>query len=216
MPSMKNLTLTLAGIALSAQLALVSSTAHALASDRNQPMNIEADAMRHDDNRQETVFTGNVVVTKGTIVLKGQKLTVLQKADGSQHGTLQAPEGRRAFFSQQRDTPAGAPEETIEGEAKTIEYDSGTDVVRLINQGELRRYRDKTLSDTIEGSLIVHNNTTGQFSVDGQSRQTGGANNASGSSNGGRVRATIGATGSSSAPSAPAAPVTLNPSNRIE
>jgi hypothetical protein len=35
-----------------------------------QPMNIEADALRHDD-QQQPVFTGNVVVTKGTIVMRG-------------------------------------------------------------------------------------------------------------------------------------------------
>ena len=211
---MKKLTLTLASLALGAQLALLSSNVYALASDRNQPMNIEADSMRHDDNSQVTVFTGNVLVTKGSIVLRGQKLTVVQAANGSQHGTLEAPTGKRAFFSQQRDTAPGTPEETVEGEAKTIEYDSGTDIVRLINQGELRRYRAKTLNDTIEGSLIVHNNATGQFSVDGQARQGGSAGGQSGGN--GRVRATIGATGNTNAAPAPAAPVTLSPSNRIE
>jgi hypothetical protein len=40
------------------------------AADRDQPMNIEADALRHDD-QQQPVFTGNVVVTKGTIVMRG-------------------------------------------------------------------------------------------------------------------------------------------------
>lgn len=211
---MKKVTLTLASLALGAQLALLSSNVYALASDRNQPMNIEADSMRHDDNSQVTVFTGNVQVTKGTIVLRGQKLTVVQAANGSQHGTLEAPSGKRAFFSQQRDTAPGTPEETIEGEARTIEYDSGTDVVRLINQGELRRYRAKALNDTIEGSLIVHNNTTGQFSVDGQARS--GASTGANGSGGGRVRATIGASGNPHATPAPAAPVSLTPSSRIE
>ena len=32
--------------------------------DRNKPMNIEADALRYDDLKQTSVFTGRVVLTK--------------------------------------------------------------------------------------------------------------------------------------------------------
>jgi ABC-type sugar transport system ATPase subunit len=42
--------------------------------DRNKPMNIEADALRHDDLKQTSVFTGRVVMTKGSIVLRGARL----------------------------------------------------------------------------------------------------------------------------------------------
>jgi lipopolysaccharide export system protein LptA len=41
--------------------------------DRNKPMNVEADTMRYDDLNQTSVFTGKVVVTKGTIVIRGAR-----------------------------------------------------------------------------------------------------------------------------------------------
>ena len=41
--------------------------ARAEKADRNKPMNVEADALRYDDLKQISVFTGHVVVTKGTI-----------------------------------------------------------------------------------------------------------------------------------------------------
>ena len=34
--------------------------------DRNKPMNIEADALRHDDPQKLTTFTGNVMMSKGS------------------------------------------------------------------------------------------------------------------------------------------------------
>ena len=205
MPSTKKLTSALATVGLCLAFAVIPLSAHALASDRDQPMNIEADSLRHDDAQQVTVFTGNVVVTKGSIVLRGDKLTVKQTADGAQHGTLQAGTDQRAFFSQQRDTPAGAPTETVQGQAKTIEYNGATDQVKLINDGELRRFRAGALNDEITGALIVYNNSTGQFDVDGKSRQTG-------STGGGhRVRAVIGASTTSKADK-PSAAVPLKPS----
>ena len=48
--------------------------------DRNKPMNIEADAMRYDDLKQTTVFTGRVVVTKGTIIIRGARIDVRHAA----------------------------------------------------------------------------------------------------------------------------------------
>ena len=60
--------------------------AHAEKADRQQPMNIEADALRHDAQQQTSVFTGRVVVTKGSIVLRGARLEVREDAQGYQSG----------------------------------------------------------------------------------------------------------------------------------
>lgn len=162
--------------------------AHAEKADRNLPMQIEADALRHDELKQVSVFSGHVVVTKGSIVLRGTQLTVRQDAQGFQQGTMTAAAGQRAFFRQKRDTPAGAPQEFIEGEGEVIEYDGHSDVVRLIRRAELRRYRETTLADDISGALIVYNNLTDVFTVDGQ--KTAPAGTPSGTP-GGRVRATL-------------------------
>ncbi|SHF08560.1 lipopolysaccharide export system protein LptA [Lampropedia hyalina DSM 16112] len=177
----KSLSRLCASLLVALPVALAHFSVHALASDRNQPMNIEANNLRHDDGKQETVFSGKVLVTKGSIVLRGETLTVRQAAGGQQRGTIQGSKNERAFFSQKRDTPKGAPAETVEGQAQTIEYNSATDEVRLVNQAQLRRYRGGSLNDQITGSVIVYNNRTGFFSVDGQQQQ------------GGRVRAIIGA-----------------------
>ncbi|MPM31712.1 Lipopolysaccharide export system protein LptA [bioreactor metagenome] len=147
--------------------ALSPAVVHAERADRDKPMNIEADTLRHDELKQVSLFTGNVVMTKGTIVLRGAQLEVRQDPEGFQFGTVTAAAGKRAFFRQKRDSAPGAPHEYVEGEGEVIEYDGKADIVKFIRRGELRRYRDTTLTDQVNGALIVYNNVTDVFNVDG-------------------------------------------------
>ena len=187
---------------LLAALAGVSGMAQAEKADRNKPMNIEADALRHDELKQTSVFTGRVVMTKGTIVLRGARLDVRQDATGYQQGVVTAEPGQRAFFRQRRDTAPGAPDEYVEGEGETIEYDGRTDTVRFVTRAELRRYRGGALADEITGAVVVYNNTTDVFSVDGKPTTPGAPKDPSAS--GGRVRAVLAPKETASAPAAPA------------
>ena len=65
-------------LALCASLLALPSQAEK--ADRDQPMQIEADSMRHDEARQLTQFTGKVVATKGTLVLRAARMDVQQDA----------------------------------------------------------------------------------------------------------------------------------------
>lgn len=200
-----------------------SDVALAEKADRSKPMNIEADALRHDELKQTSVFTGHVVVTKGTMVLRGAQVEVRQDADGYQFGVATAEPGKRAFFRQKRDTPPGAPDEFIEGEGEVIEYDGRNDTVRFIRRAELRRYRNATLSDEVSGAVIVYNNLTDLFTVDGQPKG-GGASRPAGAvpAAGGRVRAMLSPKeppakqAPAAAPAKPASAPALRPSQSLE
>jgi len=204
------MTIRLLPLTLCAALALAwAPAALAEKADRNKPMNIEADALRHDELQQTTVFTGHVVMTKGSIVLRGARLEVRQDASGYQNGVVTAEKGARAFFRQKRDTAPGEPDEFVEGEAERIEYDGRADVVRLIQRGELRRYRAGALSDELTGARIVYNNATDVFTVEGGAPSAKGA--------GGRVRAVLSpkeVPSAGTAAPAPAAPA-LRPSSDL-
>lgn len=152
--------------------------------DRSKPMNIESDILRHDDLKQVSVFTGRVVMTKGTIIIRGARLDVRQDAEGYQYGVVTAEPGQRAFFRQKRD----GGEEYIEGEGETIEYDGRADNVKFIKRAELRRYQGTTLNDQVTGDVIVYDNVTDVFNVDGarQARNVSPAN-----PSGNRVRAML-------------------------
>jgi len=175
--------------------------------DRNKPLNIEADSGRYDDLKQIGTFTGNVVVTKGTLTMRAAQIEVRQDPDGYQHGLAKALPGQLASFSQKRD----GVDETIQGEAERIEYDGKADTVRFINRAVIRRYRGATLADETAGSLITYDNTREVFSVDG------GASAATPANPSGRVRATLAPREAlpDTAASQPAATLTLRPSSSL-
>ena len=137
-----------------------------------------------------------VVVTKGTIVIRGARVEVKQDPEGYQLGIVTAEPGKQAYFRQKRE----GLDEFIEGEAQTIEYDGRADRVKFIGRAELRRYRGTVLADETQGSVITYENATDVFTVDGA---TLGARQPSASA-GGRVRAVLSPRSAASAASAPA------------
>jgi lipopolysaccharide export system protein LptA len=157
------------------------SAAHAERADRDKPMNAEADALRYDDAKQISIFTGQVVITKGTIIIRGDRVEVRQDAQGNQFGVVTGAAGQQAFFRQKRE----ALDEHIEGVADRIEYNSQLDNVKFIGSAVLRRYRGATLGDETAGSLIVYDNVAETFSVDG------GVANRTAANPSGRVRAML-------------------------
>ncbi len=182
---------------------LLTGAAQAEKADRSLPLNAESDALRYDDARQTSIFTGNVIITKGTIVIRGAKVEVRQDAQGNQFGIVNGSPG---FFRQKRD----GVDEFIEGTAQRIEYDSQADTVRFVGDAVLKRFKGAQLNDETTGSVIVYNNTTDVFTVDGgmASRTTSNPT--------GRVRAMLTPVPKDGAPvPAPAPPANLRPSNQL-
>jgi lipopolysaccharide export system protein LptA len=168
--------------------------------DRDQPMQIEADRMRHDEARLLTEFTGRVLATKGTLVLRAARMEVQQDAQGRQVAKLWAAPQERVFFRQKRE---GLNEYT-EGEAETLVYDTQADVITLSQRAELRVLRGAVVADQLLGHTIVFNNRTEVMTVDGQAPGTA-------SSGERRVRATLTPRSNTAAPpSSPVAPALRN------
>lgn len=189
-----------------ALMAALVAPAQAEKADRTKPMNIEADAMRYDDLKQTSVFTGGVVVTKGTIIIRGARIDVRQDPEGYQYGVVTAAPGKLAYYKQKRD--AGTDEWT-EGESEVIEYDSRADNVKFIRRAVMRRLIGAKPNDETTGELIVYDQGNDTFTVNGAALPPG-ASVAAGAQ-GGRVRAILtpraaGEAAGSAAPATPAAP----------
>lgn len=175
--------------------------------DRNKPMNIEADTLRYDDLKQLSIFAGRVVLTKGTIIIRGARIEVRQDPDGYQYGLVTGTPETLAFFRQKRE----AVDEFMEGEGETIYYDGKADTVTFTKKAQLRRFRGTTLGDEVTGAVIVYENLTDMFSVDG-----GGSKNAAGTPSGGRVRASLIPKPENNTSAPPASPpATLRPSTTL-
>ncbi|MEN9618157.1 MAG: hypothetical protein RL406_394 [Pseudomonadota bacterium] len=162
-------------------MAIVPVAASAEKADREKPTNIEADHLVHDELNQVSIFTGRAVLTRGTMVMRGTRIEMREDADGYQFGVILPEANKRAFFRQKRE----GNDEFMEGEAARIEFDGKADRIKLMDQAEVRRYRGAVLNDTMTGKLIIYENLTDVFTIDGQRTEEGGK------ASGGRVKAVL-------------------------
>jgi lipopolysaccharide export system protein LptA len=160
------LTSLTAGLLLGLVCALWASSATAEKADRDKPMNITADVLRYDDVERTSVFTGRVLLTQGSLLIRGDKLVVRQDPQGYQYGTVTAAPGKLAAYRQKRE----GLDEYMEGEAEVIEYDGRADTVKLTRRAQMRRYNGSALSDEMAGGVIFYNNLTQVFTLDGAAR----------------------------------------------
>ena len=102
----------------------------ALATDSEQPSEIEADFAELDDQEGKTIYVGNVVVTQGSIKMTGDKL----KVNFSEERDLEDVyiEGRPAYFKQTPDSG-----DDVEGEGLLIEYHAQKNLLHLIQKAKL-------------------------------------------------------------------------------
>lgn len=129
--------------------------------DRQKPLNVEADKMQYDDIKQINIFSGNVRLTKGTLVITGDRIIVRQDPEGFQHGTAY---GNPATFRQKRE----GVDQYVEGCGLQLDYNGKTEVVHLRNQAQLKRFEADRLTDEVRGTLITYESLTEFFTVDGQ------------------------------------------------
>ncbi len=164
-----------AEVLLAGALALWAAMAAAEKADRQKPLNIEADRMLVDDAKKESVFEGNVMITQGTLRLRGDRVVVRQDAEGFSYGVAW---GRPATFRQKRD----GVDEYVDGFAERLEYDGKKDLLQMFNTARLLKGADE-----VRGDYISYNAATEFFQVQGSA---GGAAVSPGQG-GGRVRAVI-------------------------
>src|SRR5690349_4768018 len=112
--------------AVAALSLLVPLAATAERADALKPVNIEYDKADIDQVNQTYIATGNVIITRGTMVLKSDRAEVKETPDGYRMFVLTAAPGKLATFRQKRD---GGPDLWAEGQAQRIEYDERADVI---------------------------------------------------------------------------------------
>ncbi|HEY1152147.1 MAG TPA: lipopolysaccharide transport periplasmic protein LptA [Pseudoduganella sp.] len=159
---------------LSAVLALVSGMAAAEKADSYKPMEIKFDNLEVDDVKQQRIATGNVVLTRGTLLMKAARAVVSQTPEGFQHVVLTGG-GGKATFRQKRD---GEGDQWVEGEAERIEYDENVELVKMFSKAKIKRLEGAKPSDEVEGEFISYDSRKEFFSVKntatGESKQGGG------------------------------------------
>ena len=124
---------------------LISVTAHAERADRDKPMLLEANRASLDDAKKIQILEGDVLITKGTMTLKADRVVITEDQYGFQKGTAFGGKGGLARFRQKRD----GKEEYVEGEGERIEYNTNTEVVELFHRAWVKSGEDQVKGDYI-------------------------------------------------------------------
>lgn len=151
--------------ALAALLALgLAVTARAEKADHDKPTNIVYDHANWDDLNQIYIFTGNVVLTKGTIIVRCDNLRVHQDPEGYDFAvaTMDAP-GRQVYFRQKRE---GYADQYIEGVGDRIEYNEKADEVMIFTRAVVKRLEAEVPQDEMRGDTIEYNSLTEKYHVE--------------------------------------------------
>lgn len=187
-------------------LAAFAPAAHAERADNDKPLNIEADNMSYDDLKQVNIFTGHVVATKGTIIIKADRVDVTQDPQGYQYATGTSTGNNLSYFRQKRD----GLDEYIEGNAVRIDYDGKQDLTTLTTRAVVRRLAGLTkVQDEVRGSVITYDGQK-DFYTAKAGKDVAGPGNPSG-----RVRAMLAPRNGNAAP-LNGSPATLTPSNTMQ
>lgn len=177
-------------------LLALAAAAGAEKADREKPVNLEADRVTIDDAKQTAIFDGKVLLTQGTLQIRGDRMEVRQDKEGFKFGITW---GKPAYFRQKRE----GFDEYIEGWAERIEYDSQAQTMQMFDRAQLKRGQDE-----VQGNYISYDARTEFFQVTG-----GGIKAAAPGNPEGRVRAVIQPKPKEAPPASP--PVSLKPADNI-
>ena len=178
-------------------LCAVSTALHAEKADRSKPMTLESDQpCTVNLHKQTSVCSGNVVISQGTLLIRGDRLELRETPEGYQLAQANGTPAKPATYRQKRD----GVDETVEGLAQRIDYDSRAGTLRFDGSAQVRRLQGAAVADEISGSVIVWDSLAETFNV------RGGA--ATAANPGGRVRAVIAPRAPADAVPVPATPAT--------
>lgn len=139
---------------------LLVPAAQALEADRQQPLKIQADSAVLNEKDGTAIYTGNVVLTQGSLTIEASQLHI-QTQQGKVN--LVTAKGTPASFSQ----VPGPNQPPVQANALTIDYEvKGQTLI-------LRRKASITQNDNIfKGEEIIYEIQNQRLKAQGQTKQT--------------------------------------------
>jgi len=160
-------------------LSLAIFNANAEKADSLKKAQVSARSVDADRVTQTSILTGDVILTRGTLIMKSEKAVIKEAADGYMLVTLTTTPGKLVTFRQKKD---GGPDMWVESQAARIEYEERTDMVKLFNKATIKNLEGTRLDNQIDGEFI---------SYDSRKEVAVARNDASGESKAGQGRVTM-------------------------
>ena len=121
--------------------ALLSSSAYARKSDFTQPIFIDADRTEYDETTGVQIWSGNVVMSQGTMEIKADRITITLRDK-----KLSRVEGTGSPIQFQQENEAG---ELVKGNANSIDYDAENNSLALYGSATLTQPGQRLQSERI-------------------------------------------------------------------
>ncbi len=143
-------------------LGLFTVTAHAEKADKDKPIALSSDKAQFDDVKQIYHLERNVLLIKGSLIIRGEKAEVKIDPEGYQYVTIFAKPSELASLRQKRDTGLN---DFIEGFAELIEYDGKTEIAILQKQARMNQISGTRVTDQLNGDKIHYDGNTEKYNV---------------------------------------------------
>lgn len=145
---------------------VIQQPALSLSTDQEQPIEIEADTGELDDAKNINIYTGNVIVTQGSIRITGDRMTV-NYTEENDIDTL-VMEGNPATYRQLPDNSKTYDE----AKARRMEYHETKNLVVLIDEAQVTQAQASFSGDRIEyDSALSKVKVTSAPVTEGQKRE---------------------------------------------
>lgn len=145
---------------LAAVLLLAAAGAQALPTDRDQPVQIAANAVRYNERTGIATYTGAVVIRQGTLEMRADEVVITTDERGSVLSTV--ARGSPARYQQQTDPRKGP----VSAEAARIDFDARNEVITLT--GKARLQQD---GSSFQGNTITYNSQRQQVDAKGSATE---------------------------------------------
>ncbi|MFZ6844052.1 lipopolysaccharide transport periplasmic protein LptA [Undibacterium sp. RuTC16W] len=138
----------------------VSPAAFAEKADSLKKTAISAEHLTSDGKKSTSTLLGEVILVRGTLLVKADRAVVTEAADGHQTSVLYANAGGRVSFRQKRD---GGPDLWVDGYADRVEYDDRSELVKFISKAKIRYLDGKNVTQEQEGEYLSYDSINDVF-----------------------------------------------------
>ncbi len=150
-------------------LAFLTSNTWGLSSDKDQPIEVEADYAELDDEKGLTIYKGNVIVTQGSMKIKGDTMTVTYNANSDLDTMVVV--GKPAHYQQLPDN-SKVPDEA---EGLRMEYFALKNYIVLMNNALVKqeglRFSGNRIEYDTERSIVKAKGNASAGNTDGSKKK---------------------------------------------
>jgi lipopolysaccharide export system protein LptA len=135
---------------------------HAEKADQDKPIVLEAGKVSVNDVQQVYELDGQVLLTKGSILITGEKGNIKVDPEGYEYVDVQGNPKSSASFRQRREGPA---DEFIQGRGQTVTYNAKTELLTLTGDASLKRLHNMQMLDQLRGWKIDYDDVLQRYQV---------------------------------------------------